>query len=323
MGKNHGTCEVLPTFTWYINYAYMNIFRRPFPHNTSWQSAIITAFVFGAFVSLFLLVFRPFELEKVDKSLMVKSSLVFGLVTFCCIFTSYLFLNFFFPTFYSEEKWTTGKQIGHMAAIVILVGLVNYLISPLLFNSTQSWVQALYYQGIAISVGFLPIIIYTLYKQNHWLHQFKQEAAALQKKLDEKRGNESPDLTNPVSVSKETLTFESDNQAEKKTIEAGQLYYIEAASNYIKIFFEERGKLTYFIVRMTMKRAAETVFPHSAFFRCHRAYIVNLDKIEQVEGNAQGYKIKLRGMEDHIPVSRNLNREFSDRLLAFRQQAAP
>ncbi len=300
----------------------MNIFRRPFPHNTSWQSGIITAVVFGAFVSIFLLVFRPFELEKVDKSLMVKSSLLFGLVTFGCIFTSYLFLNFFFPTFYSEEKWTTGKQIGNMAAIVILVGLVNYLLSPLLFHTTQSWKQALYYQGIAISVGFLPIIIYTLYKQNHWLHQFKQEAAVLQKKLDEKRGLESTSLATPASTSREMLTFESDNQAEKKTIEAGHLFYIEAASNYIKIFFEEKGKLTYFIVRMTMKKATETVFPHSTFFRCHRAYIVNLDKIEQVDGNAQGYKIKLRGLEEHLPVSRNLNREFSDRLLAFRQQAS-
>jgi DNA-binding LytR/AlgR family response regulator len=64
----------------------------------------------------------------------------------------------------------------------------------------------------------------------------------------------------------------------------------------------------------------EIVNPYSSFFRCHRAFIVNLDKIEQVEGNAQGYKIKLQGAENLIPVSRNLNREFSDRLLAFRKQ---
>ena len=69
-----------------------------------------------------------------------------------------------------------------------------------------------------------------------------------------------------------------------------------------------------------MKKATETVYPYAVFFRCHRAYIVNLDKIEQVEGNAQGYKLKLQGTEDLIPVSRNLNSEFSDRLLAFRKQ---
>lgn len=296
----------------------MNIFRQPFPHNTSWRSSLLTAGGFGAFISLFLLVFRPFELDKVPAMLLVKSSLIFGLVTFCCIFASNFFLNFFFPQIFSEEKWTTGKQIINMAAIVVLVGLVNYLVSPLLFNTKLTWKNIFYYQGIALFVGLLPIVIYTLYVQNHWLYQFKQEAATLQKKLEEKRVDEQTET--PAPATNDVITFESDNQSEKKTIDASDLFYIEAASNYVKIYFEQKEKLTYSIVRMTMKKATESVYPYAVFFRCHRAYIVNLDKIEQVEGNAQGYKVKLQGTHYRIPVSRNLNSEFSDRLLAFRKQ---
>jgi LytTr DNA-binding domain len=300
----------------------MHIFKQPFPHNSSWQRGLVTALGFGAFISIFLLVFRPFELDKIPINLLVKSSIVFGLVTFGCIFVSNFILNFFFPQIFSEEKWTTGKQIINMGAIVILVGLVNYLLSPLLFDTKLTWKKVFYFQGIAIAVGLIPIVMYTLYVQNHWLHQFKKEAATLQKKLEEKRGIEHPALQHPptVSTSNDIITFESEHQTEKKTIPASQLYYIEAASNYIKIFFLQKDKLTYSIVRMTMKKATEAVNPYAVFFRCHRAYIVNLDKIEQVEGNAQGYKIKLQGTEDRIPVSRNLNTEFSDRLLAFRKQ---
>jgi DNA-binding LytR/AlgR family response regulator len=300
----------------------MNIFKQPFPHNTSLQSGLKTAIAFGAFISIFLLVFRPFELDKIPINMLVKSSIVFGLVTFGCIFVSNFILNFFFPQIFSEEKWTTGKQIINMGAIVVLVGLVNYLLSPLLFDSNLTWKKFFYFQGIAIAVGLIPIVMYTLYVQNHWLHQFKQEAATLQKKLEEKRGHEQPVNQNQqsASINNDVITFESDQQTEKKTIHASQLFYIEAASNYIKIFFEQKDKLTYSIVRMTMKKATESVFPYAVFFRCHRAYIVNLDKIEQVEGNAQGYKIKLQGTEERIPVSRNLNTEFSDRLLAFRKQ---
>jgi hypothetical protein len=299
----------------------MNIFRQPFPHNTSWQSGLKTAIGFGAFITVFLLVFRPFELDKVSTVLLVKSSIIFGLVTFCCIFASSFFLNLFFPQIFTEEKWTTGKQIIHMGAIVILVGLVNYLLSPLLFDTELTWKKAFYYQGIALAVGLLPIVIYTLYVQNHGLHQFKQEAALIQKKLEQKKISELPETQITASAPNAEIIFEADNQAEKKTINVNQLYYIEAASNYIKLFFVQKEKLTYSIVRMTMKKAAETVSPYPFFFRCHRAYIVNLDKIEQVDGNAQGYKIKLQGSEDLIPVSRNLNSEFSDRLLAFRKQA--
>lgn len=49
---------------------------------------------------------------------------------------------------------------------------------------------------------------------------------------------------------------------------------------------------------------------------------VDENSVRKISGhNAQGYKIKLQGTEDLIPVSRNLNSEFSDRLLAFRKQA--
>jgi len=299
----------------------MNILRQPFPHHTSWKNALKTAIGFGVFISVFLLVFRPFGLDNLKTSLMVKSSLLFGLATFSCIFITNLFLHFFFPQIFSEEKWTTGKQIINVLAVVVLVGLTNYLIAHFLFDLNLTWKNLFFYQGIALSVGLLPIIIYTLYIQNHRLQQFKNEAATLQKKLEGKREHEQMVSKSVEAASGEVITFENDNQTEKKTIDAERLVYIESASNYIKIYFEQKGELSYAIVRMTMKKAAEAVNPNAVFFRCHRAYIVNLDKIEHVDGNAQGYKLKLQGAPDLIPVSRNLNSEFSDRLLEFRKQS--
>ena len=67
-----------------------------------------------------------------------------------------------------------------------------------------------------------------------------------------------------------------------------------------------------------MKKAEETTLPFSGLFRCHRAFIINLDKVTHVEGNAQGYKLRIQDYEELIPVSRNLSAEFSDRLLAYR-----
>ena len=299
----------------------MNIFKQPFPHHTSWKSALKTAIGFGVFISVFLLVFRPFGLTAIETSLMVKSSLLFGLVTFSCIFITNLSLHFFFPQVFSEEKWTTGKQIINVLLVIVLVGLINYLLAHFLFDLNLNWKNLFYYQGIALLVGLLPIIIYTLYVQNHRLQQFKNEAAILQKKLEGKREQEHTDIKPAEAASGEAITFENENQTEKKTVDARHLVYIESASNYIKIFFEQKGELSYAIVRMTMKKAAETINPYSVFFRCHRAYIVNLDKIELVDGNAQGYKLKLQGAPDLIPVSRNLNSEFSDRLLEFRKKS--
>jgi DNA-binding LytR/AlgR family response regulator len=39
-------------------------------------------------------------------------------------------------------------------------------------------------------------------------------------------------------------------------------------------------------------------------FRCHRAYIVNLDRVTNIGGNAQGYRLSLSNNPEVVPVSR-------------------
>jgi DNA-binding LytR/AlgR family response regulator len=48
---------------------------------------------------------------------------------------------------------------------------------------------------------------------------------------------------------------------------------------------------------------------HQNFYRCHKSYVINLDQVNHISGNAQGYKFHLKSAEDLIPVSRS-NNEF-------------
>jgi len=110
-----------------------------------------------------------------------------------------------------------------------------------------------------------------------------------------------------------------DYQNEKVEVYVDDLHLVTSASNYIKVFHLQKEQLVYSIIRSTLKKAEETLLEHPNFFKCHRAYIINLDKVVHVEGNAQGYKVRVAGHEELVPVSRNLNGEFSDKLLAFRK----
>jgi DNA-binding LytR/AlgR family response regulator len=198
----------------------------------------------------------------------------------------------------------------------LLVAVVNYLLFPVLFNIALTWDSFFRAVGITLSVGLLPIIIYTLYKQNRWLQLFRKEAGELQRHLDEKK-NQEAEKKSPYG-NEEEITITGEGQREKLSVRESELVYIEASSNYMKVYFEQKGKLAYAVIRTTMKKVEELFAKSPVLFRCHRAYIVHLEKIEKVEGNAQGYKLKLAGTEERIPVSRNLNREFADRLLAVK-----
>ena len=50
--------------------------------------------------------------------------------------------------------------------------------------------------------------------------------------------------------------------------------------------------------------------------RVHRGFIVNLSKVINVTGSAQGYKLHFNLTEVKIPVSRNKAKEIKNRLIS-------
>lgn len=300
----------------------MNIFNRKFPCDTSFKSHFIRAVAFGIFVLLFLWIFKPFHLDTLPAGRLFFVCSMYGLAVFATLITTALVLPWIFSSYFNEERWTTGRQILLIAGNVVLVGLVNYLISPLIVSSNFSLRSLLWSQGVTLMVSLLPITIYTLVKQNILLRRFQQQASHLEKKLQDKldpdRKQDPPHPTPEKKNESSVIELIGDYQGEKIILPPHELYLIAAANNYVKVYFTKNNKLSYSIIRMTMKKAEEALQPWPDFFRCHRAYIINLDKVQHVEGNAQGYKVRMDGLEEAIPVSRSLNNEFSDKLLAIR-----
>jgi len=70
------------------------------------------------------------------------------------------------------------------------------------------------------------------------------------------------------------------------------------------------GKL---LKRMTLKEFEEQFkFFYPYVFKVHRSYLVNLQTIESISGNAQGYVLRLKNFsEATIPVSRSKIQEFN------------
>ena len=65
-------------------------------------------------------------------------------------------------------------------------------------------------------------------------------------------------------------------------IEVNNILYIEGLKDYVKIYLEGSSKSI--ISHITMK-AMEEMLPSQHFMRVHRSYIVNTDKIKEIEHN--------------------------------------
>ncbi len=89
-------------------------------------------------------------------------------------------------------------------------------------------------------------------------------------------------------------------KADKKLIKIhfNEILYIEGLKDYV-IIKKETGRV---IALQTMK-SLESKLPSNLFMRVHRSYIVNIDKIKAVVGNA--IEITESGQSKHIPIGKN------------------
>ncbi len=278
------------------------IFNRPYPYTPTkklWRQS----FVIGLFVFLFLLIFQPFGLNKIQGYNILYITLGYGIISaFVTIIFSVL-PSYLFKNYHSEERWTIAKEVIHNSAIILSICLANYLYTHWLgfgsFSLKGFFVMA--FQTLAISSIIITVII--SFATNRVLKQHLREAQKMNDRIQE--------ITDiPKTNSEELLTLESEVEKQNITLQASALVYLSSDGNYIDVFYlnsEEEVKSAR--IRNRMKIIEENIQSYSYLFRCHRAFIVNKNYIKSVEGNAKGYTIYLRKFETAIPVSRSKSKE--------------
>lgn len=94
-------------------------------------------------------------------------------------------------------------------------------------------------------------------------------------------------------------------KADKKFVKVkySEVLYIEGLKDYV-IIRTEKGRV---ITLQTMKSLEEKL-PSKYFRRIHRSYIVNIDKVEAIMGNA--VEIIEKGNPKHLPIGKNYRDDF-------------
>lgn len=89
-----------------------------------------------------------------------------------------------------------------------------------------------------------------------------------------------------------------------------EIYYIEVAEKESLVYTQNE------IYTSKLKISKwEEILPKNKFYRTHRAYIVNLDKIKEVEPWFNGtFVLKIQDLKFKVPVSRNNIKEFKELL---------
>jgi DNA-binding LytR/AlgR family response regulator len=147
--------------------------------------------------------------------------------------------------------------------------------------------------------------------QNRALKQNLKEANELNKRLVEQLHNETP-----LTQTKRNAIVLSGNTKETITLTPEDILYMEVAGNYLKITYLFNAEVKQRQLRATIAQVEQDLQPYPYLVRCHRAFMVNVLYITNVEGYSRGYRLSFRYTNDTIPVSRSYAKMVRDKLNA-------
>ncbi len=293
-------------------------FSRPYPAPGGWRNALISGLVGGVFVALFLFFVRPFGtvISPGKEVFYLWICLQFGLVTlFCALFCGGL--TVVFPKIFDEKNWTVGREILYYIFFISLIGSANFVFAHFKFGSGISFSNFLTWQWMTLVVGIFPTVFGVFFKEIKLLRQFSMGAADLTKQIESHPHPQKTPENQSKNQSEKPIILEGDNQNESLRLLPAQVFYLSAADNYVQVYFLENGVLKNRMLRGSLKKMEDQLAENPIFYRCHRTFIVNLEKVLKVSGNAQGYKLHLVETDFLVPVSRSLNEEIKQKFEDF------
>ena len=277
------------------------------------KQSINIRIVSTAFIILALAIFKPFGLEVWQWQAYVHLLALFVLGLFSCFLTEVILKYIVrMPRSYDRGvSYIISRNLRFQCINTPLVSLLicvyrHFAMSDLIEGNKLSVTNFLETLVIIAFLSFAVGLYWRFKFRSRYLAAELEETRLLNEQLKKLQTSEQDiqpaqeDDTNPASQ----ITLEG-NTNEHVTLEISDLLYIEAVGNYVKVVLLREGEVHTNMLRATMKQMEDQLQAYAIIVRCHRAFMVNLNQVEQISSNFRAMQLVMRHSHDAIPVSRS------------------
>lgn len=261
--------------------------NSPYPFGSDFKESLKVIFFIGIVVFLLVLFFRSETYTNngpISQRLLISS--YFGIISLIIPIINTLIFHWII-TPEKEQKWKVKNEIILYMLHFLGISLANFLLANLVFEKSFSLLNLGQSVFSTLLIGSIPVSIHVLQSQKKLLKKHLADAKKLNTQHHSHQANSKKEK-DIIEVG--SMTFKGDD-----------LLYIESNKNYLDIFLANEEKNT---IRCTMSEMENLLKEYPYIVRCHRAYFINTNKIDRVEGNAQGLKVFVSNEIQFIPVSR-------------------
>lgn len=258
--------------------------------------------------------------KKLPGYLLEKNRLV-GTVTFSVLF-ALIFLNLYIP--FSDTAWFglgNSQTFLFTAGFAFISILIMVISRTVMYHTSRLWEFT--YLGYVLWCIMEVLLICAFYTfvtvdvvrsgGGGWIRVFSRALLygsisliipyiltgmyfTIMEKNRTIRLMNSPDVVSDEQVSSKSegkITLFDNSGALRLSVRTSNLYYIESDDNYIKVWYmDSGGELKTYMMRCRLK-TVEQSFQDTSLVRCHRKYIVNLDRVKVLRREKDTYYLEL------------------------------
>lgn len=268
--------------------------KRPYPYYyASWDKLLLILAAIAILSFSFSYFFEPFEVNRSEhKFNYLWICLIHALIP---IVIALVYFRVWDSTQSDERQWTLGKEALHLAIVLLLIGIGSFLIRDIIYDKPDNWSLRYFWEEIRNTFLVGTLLLAILLPLNLERLLLKYQAAASQ--LSFMETNKSH---NELSVFIKTLIA-----SESFELNLSSFLFAKVDGNYTEIYWQENNVVKRILLRLSLKELRQQLSDFPFVFETHRSYLVNIQHIKTVTGNAQGYLISFEGSSFKVPVSRS------------------
>ncbi len=265
-------------------------FQKPLPHYLFQKKNIVSLILFtSAFALVFINIYSPFGADKWFK----LTKLEFLTYSSLVILAGVLVVVVSRIVIYQFCKRHTINLLQYFIWIfaeIMFMAMVYTLFEKFILRDSREFTELI--RRSAENTALVLLIPYSV----SWLY-----FSWLDKKEQIERMADIQSMSGNI---RGMIPFYDEKAVLKFSVKKENLLYIESTENYVSICYLNKGKISKYLLRDTMKKMEES-FAGTEIIRCHRSYMVNFEKVKVIRKEKDGLMLELdEPLQTDIPVSK-------------------
>ncbi|APY10953.1 hypothetical protein BWZ22_06730 [Seonamhaeicola sp. S2-3] len=266
--------------------------NKTIAYTKKWKHTFLISVVLGALVPLLLITLEPFDNSNTfSYKYIILSGYAF------CILIPLLLVHPIENYIYNKQtnRWFVMNEFLYIAVTLFLIFVFAFFYHFLVISNLQAFTfHAIWGFAKTFCLPFTPIVVPL------WLY-LRSKYGLIEVPLPRKKHVEE----------KVAITITGNNKSETLTILESDFIFAKAQQNYVDVYFKTEKGVKQKTFRNTLSNIMKQL-PKA--WQVHRSYLVNLDYLTSVEGNARKRFMHISETEDIIPISQVYYKALNKRL---------